>query len=72
MQAKISIQLIALTKPLSSHMTCVRVYVFTYNTSKSRLNKISRLKEPQRVYNSANKIPNSLHKIHWNTSQQLT
>ena len=48
MQAKISIQLIALDKTTKQSRD-VFVYVFIHNTSKSRLNKISRLKEPQHV-----------------------
>ena len=40
-------------------------------SSKSRLDKISRLKEPERVYYLANEIPNRLHNIHLNTSQPL-
>ena len=48
-QAKISIQLIAPDKMTKQSRDLVFVYVFIHNTSKSRLNSISRLKEPQRV-----------------------
>ena len=62
--SKDSIQLIAPDKATKQSRDLKCVYVFIHNTSKSRLNKISRLKEPQHVYYSAGKIPNSLHNIH--------
>ena len=75
MQAKISIQLIA----PDSHVTW-SVFLFLPSNYSSYIHtieiqteqvKISRLKEPESVYYSADEIPNCLQSIHLITSRPL-